>query len=55
MGVWEILSHAVHDVMSGGLKVDAVGGSPPLTFYCQMKSCSDSYSLLCGVQSLDRH
>ena len=33
MGVWEISSHAVHNVTSHGLKVDVVGGSPPLTFH----------------------
>ena len=32
-GVWESLPHAVNDVMSRGLKIDVVGGSPPLTLH----------------------
>ena len=32
-GVLEILSLAVNDVMSRGLKIDVVGDSPPLTLH----------------------
>ena len=32
-GVWEILSHAMNNVMSRGLKIDAVGSSQPLTLH----------------------
>ena len=49
-GIWEISSHAVDGVSSGGLKIDMVGGSQPLTlhFQYQVMSCSDAaLFLLC--------